>query len=146
MPCLEQQANTPNMRKKILARTVATATALLTAHFSTNAAKAIEPEPWTNCLYNRSSISCRRIFTCASTPCYQFRLEWRDGIKETYTRVKSGMALNVGFYEDPRGGQWMLRGYAGSFALVNESNKNTIIYDMTLNECQRSELSEYCIN
>ena len=40
----------------------------------------------------------------------------------------------------------MLRGYAGSFALVNESNKNTIIYDMTLNECQRSELSEYCIN
>ena len=74
----------------------------------------------------------------------RFKLEWKDGVHDTYTRVKDGAARNVGFYQDPRGGEWMLRGYAGSFGLVNQANGNTIIFDMSLETCRNSGLSDLC--
>lgn len=41
--------------------------------------------------------------------------------------------------------QWMPRGYAGSFGLVNQTNGNTIIDGMTLKECRnRSGLGMGC--
>ena len=102
-------------------------------------------KPWLNCLYNNKSIACRRTFLCPDAPCDRFRLEWNDGVNDTYTRIRDGAARNVGFYKDPLGGEWMLRGYAGSFALVNQANGNTIIYGMTLEECRNSAgLSDLC--
>ena len=107
--------------------------------------KAVANEPWENCLYNNRSIPCRRTFLCPDAPCGRFKLEWKDGINDTYTRIRDGMARNVGFYKDPRGGEWMLRGFAGVFGLVNQSNQNTIIYGMSLREClSTSALSDLC--
>ena len=106
--------------------------------------KAMAAEPWVSCLYNNKSVPCRRTFLCADAPCNRFKIEWKDGIHDTYTRVKDGAARNVGFYKDPRGGEWMLRGYAGSFGLVNQANGNTIIFDMSLETCRNSGLSDLC--
>ena len=109
-----------------------------------SAAKAMAAEPWVSCLYNNKSIPCRRTFLCTDAPCNRFKIEWKDGIHDTYTRVKDGAARNVGFYKDQRGGEWMLRGYAGSFGLVNQANGNTIIFDMSLEQCRTSGLSDLC--
>ena len=110
-----------------------------------SAAKAMAAEPWVNCLYNNKSIACRRTFLCTGAPCNRFKLEWKDGIHDTYTRVRDGAARNVGFYKDTRGGEWMLRGYVGSFGLVNQTNGNTIIVGMTLKECRNSSaLGDLC--
>ena len=38
-----------------------------------------------------------------------------------------------------------LRGYAGSFALKNLQNHNTIIFAMTLSQCRNSGLSDLCV-
>jgi hypothetical protein len=111
---------------------------------STGSVKAFEAEPWANCLYNNESIMCRRTFLCETAPCKRFKLEWRDGISDIYSRTRDGMANNVGFYQDTHGGEWLLRGFAGSFALVNQANGNKIIYDMTLVSCQESGLSDLC--
>lgn len=107
-------------------------------------ANAFEPEPWTTCLYNNKSIQCRRVFLCEAAPCKSFKLEWRDGFSDVYTQRREGAALNTGFYTDSRGGEWLLRGFAGSFALVNQANGNKIIYDMTLQACAQSGLSDLC--
>ena len=56
----------------------------------------------------------------------------------------TGVAKNVGYYTDSRGGEWILRGYAGSFALKNLQNHNTIIFAMTLSQCRNSGLSDLC--
>lgn len=117
---------------------------LVLACASVGPLKAIDQEPWVDCLYNRKSMSCRRTFLCKDAPCDKFRLEWKDGVKETYRRYKDGVVPNVGFYQDVQGGEWMLRGFADSFALVNESNGNTIIYGMTLLQCSNSGLSDLC--
>ena len=109
-----------------------------------SAEKAMAAEPWVSCLYNNKSIPCRRTFLCADAPCDRFKIAWKDGLHDTYTRVKDGAARNVGFYKDPRGGEWMLRGYAGSFGLVNQANGNTIVFDMTLEQCPNSGLSDLC--
>jgi hypothetical protein len=106
--------------------------------------KAMAAEPWVSCLYNNKSIPCRRTFLCADAPCDRFKLEWKDGLHDTYTRVKDGAARNVGFYKDQRGGEWMLRGYAGSFGMINQANDNTIIVGMSLEECRTSGLSDLC--
>lgn len=118
---------------------------LVLACASVGPSKAIDQEPWVDCLYNRKSMSCRRTFLCKDAPCDKFRLEWKDGVKETYRRYKDGVVSNVGFYYDARGGEWMLRGFADSFALVNESNGNTIIYGMSLRQCSNSGLSDLCV-
>lgn len=102
-------------------------------------------EAWTSCLYNNKPIPCRRSFLCTDAPCDRFKLEWKDGVHDTYTRVRDGAARNVGFYSDPRGGEWMLRGFAGSFGLVNQVNGNTIIVGMTLDECRKNAaLGDLC--
>ena len=107
--------------------------------------EAVADEPWETCLYNNKSIPCRRTFLCSDAPCGRFKLEWKDGISDTYTRRRDGAARNVGFYDDPRGGKWMLRGFAGVFGLINQSNNNTIIYGMSLSEClSTSALSDLC--
>ena len=107
--------------------------------------KAMANKPWETCLYNNKSIPCRRTFLCPDAPCGRFKLEWKDGVNDTYTRIRDGAARNVGFYKDPRGGEWMLRGFAGVFGLVNQSNNNTIIYGMSLSEClSTSALSDLC--
>ena len=112
---------------------------------ASSAVKAMAAGPWVNCLYNNKSIACRRTFLCTDAPCKRFKLEWKDGIHDTYTRVRDGAARNVGFYKDQRGGEWMLRGYADSFGLVNQANGNTIIFGMTLAECRNSSgLSDLC--
>ena len=111
---------------------------------ASRAVKAMAAEPWVSCLYNNKSIPCRRTFLCTDAPCNRFKIEWKDGIHDTYTRVKDGAARNVGFYKDQRGGEWMLRGYAGSFGLVNQANGNTIIFDMSLEQCRTSGLSDLC--
>jgi hypothetical protein len=121
------------------------AMALVLACTSTNASKAFDKEPWVDCLYNKKSMTCRRIFACKTDPCNQFSLEWKDGVKDTYKRFKDGVVSNVGFYRDTRGGTWMLRGFGYPFGLVNEANGNTIIYGMTLEQCQSSfGLSDLC--
>ena len=109
-----------------------------------SAGKAMAAEPWVSCLYNNKSIPCRRTFLCADAPCDRFKIAWKDGVHDTYTRVKDGVVRNVGFYKDARGGEWMLRGYAGSFGLVNQANGNTIVFDMTLEQCRNSGLSDLC--
>ncbi len=38
----------------------------------------------------------------------------------------------------------MLRGYAGSFGMINQANDNTIIVGMSLEECRTSGLSDLC--
>ena len=107
--------------------------------------KADPSEHWVDCLYNNKSIACRQTFLCPGAPCNSFRIDWIDGISDTYTRTRDGSARNVGFYQDARGGDWMLRGFAGSFALVNQTNQNTIIVGMTLKECRQSfGLSDLC--
>ena len=104
-----------------------------------------QPEAWTACLYNDKAMKCRRSFLCSDAPCDRFKLEWNDGIHDTYTRVRDGAARNVGFYSDPRGGEWMLRGFAGSFGLVNQANGNTIIVGMSLEQCRNSSaLGDLC--
>lgn len=102
-------------------------------------------EAWTSCLYNNNPIPCRRSFLCSDAPCDRFTVEWKDGVHDTYTRVGDGAARNVGFYADPRGGKWMLRGFAGSFGLVNQANGNTIIVGMTLDDCRNNAaLADLC--
>ena len=101
-------------------------------------------EQWSRCLYNNQSIDCRRTFLCNSPPCGVFSLEWKDGARDVFTRYRDGVARNVGFYRDTRGGEWMLRGFAGSFGLRNVANGNAVVYDMTLAECRRSMLADFC--
>ena len=103
-------------------------------------------EQWSRCLYNNQSIDCRRTFLCNSAPCRVFSLEWKDGARDVFTRYRDGVARNVGFYRDTRGGEWMLRGFAGSFGLKNvaNANANAVVYDMTLAECRRSMLADFC--
>lgn len=134
------------MVSRFFREVLAVSTALISFSATTEEVRALEPENWTKCLYNKKELVCRRIFLCpvGVVPCIKFRLEWNDGVKDTYTRMKSGIARNVGFYQDARGGQWTLRGYAGSFALRNNANGNTIVYDMTLKQCQKSGLSDLC--
>ncbi|WP_186479153.1 hypothetical protein [Synechococcus sp. NOUM97013] len=103
-----------------------------------------EHEAWNNCLYNNKSIACRRQFLCTQAPCGTFRLEWIDGLSDVFTLQRPGVAKNVGYYTDSRGGEWILRGYAGSFALKNLQNHNTIIFAMTLSQCRLSGLSDLC--
>ncbi len=99
---------------------------------------------WSSCLYNNRSLGCRRTFLCPGAPCGVFRLEWKDGASDVFTRFKDGVARNVGFYKDTRGGEWMLRGFAGSFGLRNPANGNAIVYGMTLSECKQSMLDDFC--
>ena len=99
---------------------------------------------WSSCLYNNRSIDCRRTFLCPGAPCGVFRLEWKDGASDVFTHFKDGVARNVGFYKDTRGGEWMLRGFAGSFGLRNPANGNAIVYGMTLSECKQSMLDDFC--
>jgi hypothetical protein len=101
-------------------------------------------EQWSRCLYNNQSIDCRRTFLCSGAPCGVFKLEWKDGASDVFTRYKDGVARNVGYYKDTRGGEWILRGFAGSFSLRNVDNGNTIVYDMTLSECRESMLADFC--
>ena len=103
-----------------------------------------EQEAWTTCLFNNKTMTCRRQFLCMKAPCGSFKLEWKDGFSEVFTRTRPGVARNVGHYADSRGGQWLLRGFAGSFALKNVQNHNTIVFDMTLPECRHSGLSDWC--
>ena len=119
-----------------------TAIAFLTSafyFFDTKVVLADEKSDWKNCLYNGEVMSCRRNFLCgnASPPCYSFQLEWKDGFSDSFTRdvLKPSYSKNIGFYKDPRGGEWELISYTGSFFLINSQNKNTIIYDMTREEC-----------
>ena len=115
-----------------------------------NKGLSMEESEWKNCLYNKESIPCRRTFLCgnAPPPCYSFRLEWKDGLRDSYTRdqTRISQARNVGYYKDPRGGEWQLIGYAGSFFLVNPKNKNTIIYDMTIEDCRKTPWDYLCPN
>lgn len=136
------------MANRVFREILAVSTALMFVSATTEELKAREPENWSKCLYNKKELVCRRIFLCpvGVVPCIKFRLEWNDGVKDTYTRLKAGIERNVGFYQDARGGQWMLRGSAGSFALRNNANGNTIIYDMTLKQCHKSGLSDLCAN
>ena len=104
---------------------------------------AMHPEGWKPCLYNNKSIECKRTFLCTEAPCFTFKLEWADGLSDIY-KGKPGMARNTGIYYDTRGGEWLLRGYAGSFGLKNDANGNTIIFDMKLEDCKNSGLSDLC--
>ena len=101
-------------------------------------------EQWSRCLYNNQSIDCRRTFLCNSAPCRVFSLEWKDGARDVFTRYRDGVARNVGFYRDTRGGEWMLRGFAGSFGLRNAANGNAMVYDMTIAGCRQSMLADLC--
>jgi len=117
--------------------------ALLAPLAFTSSANAIEPEGWVDCLYNNSKLRCRRTFLCSNAPCSRFKLEWSDGVSDVYT-LSRDVGRNLAYYNDPRGGEWLLRGFAGSFALVNQSTGNTVIYDMTLQSCRQSGLSDLC--
>ena len=101
-------------------------------------------EQWSRCLYNNQSIDCRRTFLCNGAPCGVFRLKWKDGASDVFTRYGDGVARNVGFYKDTRDGEWMLRGFAGSFGFRDVDNGNAIVYDMTLSECRQSMLDDFC--
>ena len=103
-----------------------------------------DQDDWNNCLYNNKSIACRRQFLCTDAPCGVFKLEWIDGLSDVFKLQRPGVARNVGYYRDSRGGEWILRGYAGAFALKNLRNHNTIIYGLTLSECRHSGLSDLC--
>ena len=118
---------------------------LILATTGIGTSKGEDQEPWVNCLFNNKQMSCRRTFLCKTAPCGEFRLEWKDGAKDTFKRFKDGVVSNVGFYRDTRGGEWMLRGFGYPFGLINQTNGNTIIYGMTLSECQSSfGLSDLC--
>jgi len=108
----------------------------------------MEVYEWENCLYNKESIPCRRTFLCgnAPPPCYSFSLEWKDGLHDSYKRDKTRIseARNFGYYKDSRGGEWELTGYSGSFFLINSKNKNTIIYDMTIEDCRKTPYDNLC--
>ena len=106
--------------------------------------QAVQANDWSDCLYNKKYIRCKRIFLCPDAPCDTFKLEWKDGLKDKFTRYKDGMARNVGFYRDTRGGEWMLRGYLGTFGLKNVNNGNSIVYGMALESCKKSMLDDFC--
>ena len=103
-----------------------------------------DQDGWNNCLYNNKSIACRRQFLCTEAPCGSFQLEWIDGLSDVFTLIRPGLARNIGYYSDSRGGEWILREYAGSFALRNLQNQNTIDFAMTLSQCRDSGLSDLC--
>jgi hypothetical protein len=117
--------------------------ALILPFGSLHSAKAIESSGWVTCLYNNTNKQCRRKFLCKDAPCDRFELVWRDGVSDIYSLIRD-VASNVAYYKDARGGKWLLRAYAGSFALVNQANGNTIVYDMTLQACRQSGLSDLC--
>jgi len=145
VPGLRESIRISAMLKTLQQASLGGAMALGLACTSTSASKAFDQEPWVDCLYNKKSMTCRRTFACKTDPCNQFTLEWKDGVKDTYKRFKDGVASNVGFYRDTRGGTWMLREFGYPFGLVNEANGNTIIYGMTLDQCQSSfGLSDLC--
>ena len=77
-------------------------------------------------------------------PCGVFSLEWTDGARDVFTRYGDGVARSVCFYRDTRGGEWMLRGFAGSFGLRNAANGNAMVYDMTIAGCRQSMLADLC--
>ena len=103
-----------------------------------------EPEPWNACLYNSESIVCRRIFQCSEGPCLTFKLEWKDGVSDIFTRYKKSNYRNISYYSDTRGGRWVLMSSGRSFGLKNLSNNNSIVFDMTLKDCRKSALSGFC--
>ena len=93
-------------------------------------------EAWVNCSYNGRNLRCRRSFLCNSAPCGRFQLTWSDGISDTYTLI-SKTTRTSSIYRDPRGGEWNLLSYAGSFVLRNPANGNTIIFDGSEHDCSK---------
>ena len=82
-----------------------------------------------------------------STTLLQLSSGMEDGLRDSYTRdqTRISQARNVGYYKDPRGGEWQLIGYAGSFSWLIQ-NKNTIIYDMTIEDCRKTPWDYLCPN
>lgn len=119
-------------------------TALALPVLALGSAEPVRSDQWSSCLFNNRPVDCRRTFLCPGVPCDVFRLEWEDGPDDVFTRVRDGAARNVGFYRDTRGGEWMLRGFAGAFGLRNPANGNAIVYGMTLPECEHSMLDDFC--
>ena len=111
--------------------------------FTLSPAKPFEPEAWVDCLYNGELIQCRRIFLCDSAPCSRFKLEWIDGVSDIFTMVRDGLTRDTGYYNDSRGGDWILQSYGPAFVLRNIENGNTILFHMNLSECKDWEES-YC--
>ena len=72
-------------------------------------------------------------------------LNWIDGVGDIFTRVRDGLTRDTGYYNDPRGGDWILQSYGPAFLLRNIENGNTIVFHMNLNECKGWEYS-YCRN
>ena len=99
-------------------------------------AQTLGNEAWVNCSYNGRNLRCRRTFLCSSAPCNRFRLTWSDGISDTYTLIRTTTRTSS-IYRDPRGGEWNLLSYAGSFVLRNPANGNTIIFDGSQQDCSK---------
>ena len=110
-------------------------------------APASEKSEWKDCLYNGESLPCRRTFLCgnAQPPCYSFKIEWKDGVSDIYTRdqAKISHSRNIGYYQDPRGGIWEVIGHADSTFIVNSKDQNTIIYNMTAESCLKVDQWNY---
>ena len=71
------------------------------------------------------------------------QLEWIDGVSGIFTRVRDGLTRDTDYYNDFRGGDWILQSYGPAFVLRNIENGNTIVFHMNLNECKDWEES-YC--
>lgn len=99
--------------------------------FMVPSAKALEPEPLVDCLYNGDAIQCRRTFLCESASCWRFKLQRIDGVSDVFTRVRNGLTRDTGFYKDPRGADWALHSYGPAFVLRNIDNGNTIVFIWT---------------
>ena len=114
---------------------------------SNQVALSSEELEWKNCLYNEETLLCRRTFLCGNSqpPCYRFKIEWKDGISDSYTRDRTEIShsKNIGFYEDPRGGEWDVISYMDAMFIVNSKTKNTIIYNMTIEACRKIHQWDY---
>ncbi len=91
------------------------------------------------CDYNGKIMRCRRDWSSGT-----MKVTWEDGITDSYTLIDR-TTTTTSTWKDSRGGIWNSLIYSGSVILTNASNKNTIIFDGTRNECLKDwKLGNIC--
>ena len=95
----------------------------------------IDHEQWTSCLFKNEIFGFPLIFSALSPPA-ESSISNGDGVCDIFPCVRDGAARNVGFYEDPRGGGWMLRETAGRFPFINFLITKS--FTAWLGECRKS--------
>ena len=91
------------------------------------------------CDYNGKVMRCRRDWSSGT-----MKVTWEDGITDSYNLIDRTTTTSA-TWKDSRGGIWNSLIYSGSMILRNASNKNTIIFNGTRNECVKDwKLGNIC--